>query len=142
MNNKLKQKVFAILIFAALLNFIWEVAHSGLYSYAYTPNFSITIWALLLSTFGDVVYTFLVIILFLKFFTQTNLLWLLIIGVIFAIFWERFGLYVGLWQYNSAMPIIPLINTGLTPTIRLGLLSYLVLKIVGVENISSVRLTK
>ena len=68
---------------------------------------------------------------FLKFdYFKNRQRYVIIIGVVAAILLERYALDTGRWMYNATMPIIPLINTGLTPTIQLGLLSYLVLKIV------------
>jgi len=56
--------------------------------------------------------------------------WLIIIaGLIVAIALERFALSTGRWAYNDLMPIIPLLATGLTPTIQLGLLGFLSFKL-------------
>jgi hypothetical protein len=56
--------------------------------------------------------------------------WLIIfIGILIAIFNEWYGLNTGRWLYNDLMPIIPIIKTGLTPTIQLGLLGYFSYKI-------------
>lgn len=60
----------------------------------------------------------------LKYFERRE--WLIIVfGVVFAVFIERFALSIGWWQYNTNMVIIPFIKTGLTPTIQLGILGYL-----------------
>lgn len=137
MNKKLGKKLLLIALLATILNFSWEILHSRLYSFAYIPNSPVTLWSLLFSTIGDVIYTLVVAIVFIKVLPLRNQLWTaIVIGVIFTIFWENLALNIGAWQYNSLMPIIPLINTGLTPTIQLGLLSYITFKIVDLENIS------
>ena len=52
--------------------------------------------------------------------------WLIIIiGVLISIFIELYAMNTGRWLYNGYMPIIPLLNIGITPTIQLGLLGYL-----------------
>lgn len=57
--------------------------------------------------------------------------WILIAdGTIFAVFLEWWALSQGRWVYTEAMPIVPFLNTGLTPTIQLGLLAYLVYRVV------------
>lgn len=56
---------------------------------------------------------------------------ILVIGVIVAIGNEWYGLSTGRWAYNELMPIIPIIKTGITPTIQLGLLGYVSVKIKG-----------
>jgi len=38
---------------------------------------------------------------------------------------EWYALTTSRWAYNVLMPIIPLLGTGLTPTIQLGLLGHL-----------------
>lgn len=50
----------------------------------------------------------------------------LIFGFIAAVALERFALGSGRWAYHDLMPIVPLLHTGLTPTIQLGVISYVV----------------
>lgn len=69
-------------------------------------------------------------VLFLKqsFFQKHS--WIIIfVGILISIFIEWFALATGMWVYNSYMPILPFLGTGLTPTIQLGLLGYLSLKL-------------
>ena len=44
--------------------------------------------------------------------------------IIFAIVLEKWALMTGRWAYTSAMPIIPILNIGLTPAVQLGMLGY------------------
>lgn len=46
-------------------------------------------------------------------------------GVVFATWLEIHALNTGRWMYNELMPIIPILNVGLSPTIQLGLTGYL-----------------
>jgi len=48
-------------------------------------------------------------------------------GLVAAIAMEIWALNTGRWVYSSLMPIIPIIKTGLSPTIQLaltGLIAY------------------
>lgn len=54
----------------------------------------------------------------------------ILFGTVTAIIVEIYALNTGLWTYNKLMPIVPLVNTGLTPTVQLGILSYFVLGVV------------
>jgi hypothetical protein len=51
-----------------------------------------------------------------------------VLAILFAIGLEIFALKTGRWEYKDVMPIIPIIKTGLTPTIQLGLLGYISIK--------------
>ncbi|MEK7627598.1 MAG: hypothetical protein AAB397_03375 [Patescibacteria group bacterium] len=51
-----------------------------------------------------------------------------IFAVIASIILEKYALNSGRWAYNEYMPIIPVLNTGLTPTIQLGILSFFIFK--------------
>jgi len=73
--------------------------------------------------------------LFLKFQYLKSKLWLAVtIGVVAAILLELYALQANRWAYNDLMPIIPILGTGLTPTIQLGLLIYIIFKITKLNN--------
>lgn len=130
MNQTKQQIIFFIKIFisAFLINLIWENLHAGLY---FLPSGEpITQFILLRSTFFDAVFILILSIFFIKIPYLRERKWLAIIfGMIFSIIVEKHAIEVGRWAYNSFMPIIPLLKTGLTPTIQLGVLSYLILKV-------------
>lgn len=110
-----------VLAFAA--NIAWEFAHSVLYVHYQVGE--ITNLILLRAAFFDAIFiTLLAIpILFVPYLRAR--LWIaLIIGVLFAIGLEWFALSTGRWAYGAAMPIIPIIKTGLSPTVQLGLISW------------------
>jgi hypothetical protein len=54
---------------------------------------------------------------------------IIVIGMIVAVLNERYGLSTGRWTYDDLMPIIPIIKTGLTPTLQLGIFGYVAYKI-------------
>ena len=119
--------IFLIFIHAFWLNLIWENLHSFLY---FLPNGQvITEYILLRSTFLDALFIAFLGFIFLRSRYLQKHSWLIfVIGVVVAITVERFALAHGLWAYRDTMPVIPLVGTGLTPTIQLGLLGYLVIK--------------
>ncbi|OGZ94346.1 MAG: hypothetical protein A2528_01125 [Candidatus Staskawiczbacteria bacterium RIFOXYD2_FULL_37_9] len=59
-------------------------------------------------------------------FGKYKTLFILSAGFIVAVIIEILALRTGRWEYNSLMPIIPIIKTGLTPTIQLAMTAYLV----------------
>lgn len=90
----------------------------------------ITEFILLRASLFDAILIVIISLPFVYFSFLKNKTWLiLILGIIIAIFNEWYGLGIGHWAYNELMPIIPIIKTGLTPTIQLGLLGYLSIKI-------------
>jgi len=51
-------------------------------------------------------------------------------GLLVALTLEAWALHTGRWAYTNAMPLIPLIGLGLTPTVQLALTGYLTQKFV------------
>jgi hypothetical protein len=122
-------KIILIFLLAFFSNFIWENSHSFLY--AHYQNGAISQFVLLRAALFDAVFITLLGALFLKVKYLKDRQWLvLLIGIIAAVLIEWYALAADRWAYNALMPIIPVFNTGLTPTIQLGLLSYLIFKIV------------
>lgn len=108
---------------AFVLNFAWEHLHSLLYTaYKGAP---ITDWILFRATLGDAIFLAALSVPFFRISWLHTRLWVVIpLGVACAIALELFALHTGRWEYNSLMPLVPLVGTGLTPTIQLGLLGY------------------
>ncbi|MBI4160798.1 MAG: hypothetical protein HY506_02725 [Candidatus Yanofskybacteria bacterium] len=85
---------------------------------------------LLGATFFDAVFVILLATLILNVVYLRERRWYsLILGFFAAFLIEKYALQTNRWAYNGFMPIIPILNTGLTPTIQLGILSYIVMKI-------------
>jgi len=112
---------------ALALNWGWEAAHSRLY--AHYQGGAITALILLRAAVVDAA-----IILALFFIAQQRKLNRTIVvvggGLIVAVGLELWALQTGRWAYNALMPIIPLLKTGLTPTLQLALTGYITRKIV------------
>ena len=121
------KKLMLIYALAFIANWIWEILHSILYL-----NYKggiITNFILFRAAFTDAA-----IILVLVFIGQKlgkyKTLFILGGGLIVAIVIEIWALQTGRWEYDSLMPIIPIIKTGLTPTIQLAITAYIVDKII------------
>lgn len=123
------KKIIIVFGLAFVFNFVWEWLHSALYlSYQGGP---ITILVLMRATLFDAIFITVLYSLYSKIKFFKNKLWvILIISLLSAIIIELYALSTGRWAYNDLMPIIPVINTGLTPTIQLLVLTYLTFKLV------------
>lgn len=122
------KRIAIIFIISFILNLIWENIHSLLYSHYMGGE--ITEFILLRATLGDAVMISIFSLPFIFLPTFKNNYWIMIaIGIVVAVSIEWAAISVGRWSYNELMPIIPVLNVGLTPTIQLGILGYLSLRI-------------
>ena len=123
------QKLLGIFSTAFALNLIWEHLHS--YLYAHYMDGKITELVLFRATLVDAIMITAIAVPFLYLPFLKNKNWLIVpIGIVIAVLIEWYALGAGRWVYNLWMPIIPLLATGLTPTIQLGLLGYVVMRLV------------
>ena len=126
------KKWILVFILAFGLNSIWENLHSLLY--VHYKQGLITEFVLVRAALSDAL-----IILGMVFFLRlvpafARRPWLsIVVGVIIAVGIEWWALGSARWAYKDIMPVIPFLNTGLTPTIQLGLLGYIVYKL-GFKN--------
>ncbi len=126
--GKFMKKWILVFIFAFVLNLIWEWGHSFLY--ANYKGGAITEFILARAALTDAVIILgLIFVLRLSSILVRHSWLLILVGIIISILIEYWALSTGRWEYKDIMPIIPLLNTGLTPTIQLGLLSYIVYRI-------------
>ena len=118
------KKVFLLIFFLAFAaNLAWEFAHASLY--IHYQGQEITSLMLIRAVLFDATFITLLAFPMLAISYLRARLWIaFVIGVLFAIGLEGFALSTGRWSYNDLMPIIPIINTGLTPTIQLGLIAW------------------
>lgn len=122
------KRITLVFITSFILNLIWENLHVYLYE-SYMGG-KITEFILARASLFDAVLIVFIALPFLYLSSFKNKKWLIIpIGIIIAIFNEWYGLSTGRWIYNSYMPILPIIKTGLTPTLQLGFLGYFSFKI-------------
>lgn len=117
------KKLFFIFLLAFVANWLWENIHSFLY--VHYEGGAITQLILTRAALVDAV----IITVMGAFFFWIRFLhkrpWLLfVLGVLVAIGIEWWAFGTGRWAYNDFMPIIPVLGTGITPTIQLGFLSY------------------
>ena len=121
------KKLLFIFLLAFGTNWVWENAHAILY---YHPDGTLmTQEVLLLATLFDATFiAFLGIIHLITPGFRGKLWLLLIVAFVVAVVIEWRALIEGRWAYTFAMPIIPLLDTGLTPTLQLPLLTYLVFR--------------
>ena len=122
------KKVFIIFAFAFLLNLIWEHLHSVLYvSY---KGEAITNPILFRASLFDGAVTVLCYFLLSQLPQHLRKAGLLSLALtVFAIGLEEWARATGRWVYADAMPVIPFLAVGLTPTIQLGLLGYISIKL-------------
>lgn len=127
------RKLLKIFLAAFLLNWIWETLQIPLYApYQPGPIFHTQTQWILAATFSDATFIAVLAVFFLKISHPQKRLWYaFMIGVIAAILVETYALQTGQWAYSELMPIVPLFNTGLTPTIQLGALAYLIFRLSG-----------
>lgn len=121
--------IFILVVTAFVLHFIWENSHVSLYG-GYenlSPYLPITLWA----TLGDVFYTllaFLALSLWKRSFEWCGKLGFrdyiapAIAGFGISLFVEYKALALERWFYLPSMPIIPILNVGLSPVVQMTLL--------------------
>lgn len=118
------KKIFLLFLYAFVFNVLWENAHSFLYS-NYKGG-AITEFILVRASLFDAFVITLMALPFVYIHTLQRRSWLIVvIGTLIAIGNEWYGLHTYRWMYNAFMPIIPIIQTGITPTLQLGILGYL-----------------
>jgi hypothetical protein len=128
----------SILIFATgfLLNLIWETAQRPLYKgfISYIDSF----WGCFVASIVDAVTVLLLYVFFAWWFKSLNwikhLNWkiaalLILTGGAIAVGFEQWAFALDQWNYTERMPVVPIINIGLSPLLQLMLLplmSYLI----------------
>lgn len=122
------KKIAAIFLFAFVSNVLWENLHSFLYE-SYKGG-EITQFILVRASLFDALLITLIVLPFLYSSFLKRRAWLIfVVGGAVAIVNEWYGLGTGRWVYNSLMPMVPLLNVGLTPALELGILGYLSFKL-------------
>ncbi len=138
--NNTPKIIVAVLVVSFFLNLLWEVAHSLLYDWNDLPlqnTVQFYVPKILMASLGDVMYVFIILLLLSLF--RRGFIWILnpkgrdyvsliMWGILFAIFIEIKAETLGLWSYNSYMPLI--FGIGLTPLIQLAITSSVSLFII------------
>jgi hypothetical protein len=126
-----------IAIVSFLFNIVWENAQAPFYANytGFWQHFQICFWGVL----GDVI-----IILFLygifafvrrdiwwiKSWSVTPIIFLVIVGMITALLIEYYALSVGRWAYDSSMPLFFETKAGLWPVLQMMILPYVTFRLV------------
>lgn len=119
-----------IFIFAFLLNFIWEEFHSFLYL-TYQGE-TITHFILMRAALADAI--FISILFSLAKITKRN--WLFpALAILLAVLIEWWALGSGRWVYSSLMPVVPILQVGLSPLVQLVATGILSQKIINFFNV-------
>lgn len=141
--RKVKEKhtyrhiLYATLIVAYVLNFVWELAHGPLYKgFQYDEKH---IYFCALATLADVLMVLLLFfafgLLFNDVFWTRNMntkkvILLMLVGGLGANFSEMIHLQNGHWIYTSTMPLLPLTGAGVTPVLQFTFLPWFIFLII------------
>nr|MBC7611838.1 hypothetical protein [Pseudopedobacter sp.] len=128
-----KQFVFALILAALILNAVWEVLQIPLYVGG-TYSWSHILFCLLASL-ADAIMVMLIFFGFAMIYK--NALWiqnlnlsrsvfLILTGGVGAVLAETRHLSIGTWSYAETMPLIPIINVGLSPVLQFMILPLLI----------------
>lgn len=140
MKSKIKKiggQLGHITLAALVLNFIWEMVQMPLFeNMAFGDQHAIIIC--FYATLGDVA---IILIFYLggsvifrtwewiSSLTTPRLIFLAIVGLLAAIYFETDALRTGRWQYSKWMPLIPGTDIGIVPLIQLMILPGLSYKL-------------
>ena len=128
-----KQFTFIILILAILLNFAWEMAQMPLYKNM-EPGLQSTIFCGVASI-ADGILVMLLYNSFALVYKETfwlqkqkgkRIFALIIAGGIGAVVAEIRHVSSGSWSYTDAMPLVPVVNVGLSPVLQFMLLPAII----------------
>ena len=114
-----------------LLSILWENLHFSLYS-----NYAEWMEQIyfLLCAFGDALLIFMVYFLvavifrntgWLNHFTTAEITTTLIISAVVSVLAEKIALFMNWWQYSDQMPLVPILDIGLSPFLAIVLLPIL-----------------
>ena len=129
-DKKIFKRFFLIMTSISFtLNEAWELLQMPLYE---QPIYKMGHIAF--CTLGALADTIMVLLLYILFvFVYKNAFWIeqknwvkifvvMLTGAVGAVFSEKRHLLIGSWSYDQSMPIIPLVNVGLSPVLQFLLL--------------------
>jgi len=126
------------IVFVAVANLIWEFAHMPLYTIASTGTVNEILFAGFHCTGGDILIAMTSIMLAL--FVVGNRSWpatriwpVLTLTVLFGVSYTIFSEWLNItirksWAYSDLMPVVPLIDAGLSP-----LLQWIIVPVAGLS---------
>ncbi|MEO7462921.1 MAG: hypothetical protein ABIT96_09350 [Ferruginibacter sp.] len=128
-----KKIIRIILVFALVLNFLWEMAQMPLFK-----NMPLNWETTLFCALASIADCIMVLLLYVGFgLMYKNSMWfrqpgvlqvalLIITGGLGAVLAEKKHLFVGNWAYNSYMPIVPVVDVGLLPLLQFMVLPAII----------------
>lgn len=128
-----KQYVLAVILFSFLLNAVWEILQIPLYKEG-IYSFNHILFCLLASA-ADVIMVMLIYFgfaiicknaMWVQNLKPINIIFLILVGGIGAILAETRHLSIGTWSYAAIMPVIPVVNVGLSPVLQFMILPLLI----------------
>lgn len=127
--------IFLIFLIAVALNFVWEFLHHQLYICS-IPATECAWRDALIDALIILGIFFAGIILFKDTswnsrLTKKKIFIVALASFIIAYIIELQGIYLGKWEYTELMPVIPLLNVGLSPILQMIVLPLLTFFIVG-----------
>ncbi len=127
--QRIGSSAVAVFLLAFGLNYVWEHLHAQLY--LHYQGGPITELILLRATLIDALFIVGVylVVYTVPFLAKNRWLWTILLGLTAAVLLERYALATGRWAYADAMPLVPLLKTGLTPTIQLALTAVLAFRL-------------
>lgn len=110
-------------------NLIWELAHMPLYTLWYEGSWGEIVYAWLHCTAGDVMIAASALLIAMLIFgrswlcSRQTFLRLAILTIVLGVSYTIFSEYLNItirqsWAYSEQMPVIPLIDTGLSPLMQ------------------------
>lgn len=113
-----------LMLIAFLLNWLWEILQMPLFGVKEETTWAKGLFFCTLATLIDVLTTWAVFVA--ARFLAKNLDWKFyagaaLLGAICGVAFERFAFAFGLWRYGALMPVVPFIETGLSPFLQLAI---------------------
>jgi len=128
-----KQYVLTLIVLAFLLNVVWEILQIPLYNGG-TYSWSHILFCVLASV-ADVIMVFLIYFgfavlykdaLWIQNLNLIRVVFLILTGGIGAVLAEMRHLSIATWSYADAMPVIPILNAGLSPVLQFMILPLVI----------------
>lgn len=128
-----KRIIIIILVLAFMLNFLWEMAQMPLFK-----NMPFNWETALFCTLASIADCIMVLLLYVGFgLMYKNFMWfrqprllqvvlLVITGGVGAVLIEKKYLLLGNWVYSSCMPVVPVVDVGLSPLLQFMVLPAII----------------
>ncbi len=139
--NTFRVIITPLYLYSVIFHYIWEMLQMPLYVGMQFKD--ISSWkACFFATLGDA--NIVIIIWFAGYLAFKNIWWfkklsflkivlILGIGICITVFIEIHAIKTGRWEYTLLMPIIPLVNVGISPLIQMMILPLLAFYLVKIR---------